>query len=102
MRDYTLKQEAVNLDHKAAAFGVERKLYNWVIVLNLNCLDRYAAKNIGNTDLEYRDMVPMQRMSDYQEWIENTAFNLNHSAKSRAKSRKIIQVFNFYLNVKKL
>lgn len=30
-------------------------------------------------------------MSDYQEWIENTAANLNMSSKSRARSRKIVQ-----------
>lgn len=27
LRDYTLKQEAVNLDHRAAAFGADRKNY---------------------------------------------------------------------------
>lgn len=41
--------------------------------------------------MEFRDQVPMQRMSEYQEWVEGTAFNLNHSAKARARSRKIIQ-----------
>lgn len=36
---------------------------------------------------------PLQRMSDYQEWVENTAHNLNQAAKARAKSRKLIQVW---------
>ncbi|KAI1706560.1 tektin family domain-containing protein [Ditylenchus destructor] len=76
VRDYTLKQEAVNLDHKAAALGIEH---------------RYT-KRSPNGDLEYRESsVPLQRMSEYQEWVENTAFNLNHSAKARTRCRKIIQ-----------
>jgi len=83
IRDYTLKQEAVNLDHKAAAFGVEYRA-------SPNAATKRAAGG-GDAGLEYRDTVPMQRMSEYQEWVENTAFNLNNSAKSRARSRKIVQ-----------
>ncbi|KAH7725373.1 Protein R02E12.4 [Aphelenchoides avenae] len=75
IRDYTLKQEAVNLDHRAAAFGVDA---------------RYAGRN-ANGEIEYRDAVPLQRMSEYQEWVENTAVNLNNSAKNRQRSRKITQ-----------
>ncbi|CAD5229402.1 unnamed protein product [Bursaphelenchus okinawaensis] len=76
LRDYTLKQEAVNLDHRAAAFGAD---------------PRYVGKRAAPGEVEYRDTVPLQRMSDYQEWIENTAVNLNNSSKARAKSRKIVQ-----------
>uniref|UniRef100_A0A1I7SME0 Tektin n=1 Tax=Bursaphelenchus xylophilus TaxID=6326 RepID=A0A1I7SME0_BURXY len=76
LRDYTLKQEAVNLDHRAAAFGAD---------------PRYVGKRAQPGEVDYRDTVPLQRMSDYQEWIENTAVNLNNSSKARAKSRKIVQ-----------
>uniref|UniRef100_A0A915DUK9 Tektin n=1 Tax=Ditylenchus dipsaci TaxID=166011 RepID=A0A915DUK9_9BILA len=75
VRDYTLKQEAVSLDHKAAAFGIEHRF----------------TKRTPSGELELRETMPMQRMSEYQEWVENTAFNLNHSAKSRTRSRKIVQ-----------
>lgn len=42
-------------------------------------------------NLELRDVGPLQRMSEYQEWVENTASNLNASAKARTRSRKIVQ-----------
>lgn len=54
-------------------------------------LARYAGQR-ANTEVEYRDAVPLQRMSEYQEWVENTAVNLNNSAKNRQRSRKITQV----------
>ncbi|KAI6191925.1 hypothetical protein M3Y97_00280600 [Aphelenchoides bicaudatus] len=76
LRDYTLKQEAVNLDHRAAAFGTDA---------------RYIGRRAGAAEYDYRDTVPLQRMSEYQEWVENTAINLNNSAKARQRSRKIVQ-----------
>ncbi|CAD5234394.1 unnamed protein product [Bursaphelenchus xylophilus] len=114
LRDYTLKQEAVNLDHRAAAFGADRKLTavprlggkrQLTCYIHLystshfpkrwgNCrpfLPRYVGKRAQPGEVDYRDTVPLQRMSDYQEWIENTAVNLNNSSKARAKSRKIVQ-----------
>lgn len=76
MRDFTLKQEAVSLDHKAAAVAVDSK---------------YALRKAPEVDnLELRDIGPLQRMSEYQEWVENTASNLNNSAKARTRSRKIV------------
>uniref|UniRef100_A0AC35FDX7 Tektin n=1 Tax=Panagrolaimus sp. PS1159 TaxID=55785 RepID=A0AC35FDX7_9BILA len=77
MRDFTLKQEAVSLDHRAAAVAVDSK---------------YLLKRPPDSDnLELRDVGPLQRMSEYQEWVENTASNLNSSAKARTRSRKIVQ-----------
>uniref|UniRef100_A0AC35THJ8 Col_cuticle_N domain-containing protein n=1 Tax=Rhabditophanes sp. KR3021 TaxID=114890 RepID=A0AC35THJ8_9BILA len=74
-RDFMLKQEAINLDHRSAALGVEGR-YN---------------KRMAEGDLEIRDGAPLQRMSEYNDWVENTAANLNQSAKARAVSRKIVQ-----------
>ncbi|KAF8384431.1 hypothetical protein PRIPAC_73573, partial [Pristionchus pacificus] len=77
IRDLTLKQEAISLDNRSVTMGSE------------------AVKNSLRTPdgdrLEYRDGAPLQRMSEYQEWIENTANNLNYSAKARVNSRKIGQ-----------
>ncbi|GMT33454.1 hypothetical protein PFISCL1PPCAC_24751, partial [Pristionchus fissidentatus] len=77
IRDLTLKQEAISLDNRSVSMGSE------------------AVKNSLRTPdgdrLEYRDGAPLQRMSEYQEWIENTANNLNYSAKARVNSRKIGQ-----------
>ncbi|GMR32550.1 hypothetical protein PMAYCL1PPCAC_02745, partial [Pristionchus mayeri] len=77
IRDLTLKQEAISLDNRSVSIGSE------------------AVKNSLRTPdgdrLEYRDGAPLQRMSEYQEWIENTANNLNYSAKARVNSRKIGQ-----------
>lgn len=38
-------------------------------------------------------------MSEYQEWVENTAINLNNSAKARQRSRKIVQVNRLFVCV---
>ncbi|KAI6173635.1 hypothetical protein M3Y98_01102600 [Aphelenchoides besseyi] len=76
LRDYTLKMEAVNLDHRAASFGTNPK---------------YIGRRANAVEFDYRDTVPLQRMSEYQEWVENTAMNLNNSAKARQRSRKIVQ-----------
>ncbi len=51
-----------------------------------------------NGELEYRDVAPLQRMSEYQEWVENTSVNLNNAAKSRTRSRKIVQVFDYHVS----
>uniref|UniRef100_A0AC34QI13 Tektin n=1 Tax=Panagrolaimus sp. JU765 TaxID=591449 RepID=A0AC34QI13_9BILA len=75
LRDFTLKQEAVSLDHKAAAVAVDSK---------------YMRRPLETDNLELRDVGPLQRMSEYQEWVENTATNLNASAKARTRSRKIV------------
>ncbi|CEF64274.1 AT25102p [Strongyloides ratti] len=74
-RDFMLKQEAITLDHRSAALGIQ-KTYN---------------KRMVDGNFEIRDGVPLQRMSEYGEWVENTSANLNQSAKARARSRKIIQ-----------
>ena len=76
MRDFTLKQEAVSLDHRAAAVAVDSKYL--------------LRKGLEVDNLELRDVGPLQRMSEYQEWVENTAANLNTSAKARTRSRKIV------------
>uniref|UniRef100_A0A0N5BRW9 Tektin n=1 Tax=Strongyloides papillosus TaxID=174720 RepID=A0A0N5BRW9_STREA len=74
-RDFTLKQEAITLDHRSAALGTQPK---------------YQKRTIDG-NFEIRDGVPLQRMSEYGEWVENTSANLNQSAKARARSRKIVQ-----------
>uniref|UniRef100_A0A915AKU0 Tektin n=1 Tax=Parascaris univalens TaxID=6257 RepID=A0A915AKU0_PARUN len=76
MRDWTLKQEAIALDHRSAAMGTDVKL---------------AARTPDGERLEYRDGAPLHRMSEYPEWIENTALNLNQAARARVHSRKITQ-----------
>ena len=94
LRDYTLKQEAVSLDHRAAAFGTDRKFASSCTTICIR--EKRSAKLIGRranaAEYDYRDTVPLQRMSEYQEWVENTAINLNSSAKARQRSRKIVQV----------
>uniref|UniRef100_A0A9J2PS47 Tektin n=1 Tax=Ascaris lumbricoides TaxID=6252 RepID=A0A9J2PS47_ASCLU len=76
MRDWTLKQEAIALDHRSAAMGTDVKL---------------AARTPDGDRLEYRDGAPLHRMSEYPEWVENTAINLNQAARARVHSRKITQ-----------
>uniref|UniRef100_A0A7E4VWY2 Tektin n=1 Tax=Panagrellus redivivus TaxID=6233 RepID=A0A7E4VWY2_PANRE len=78
IRDFTLKQEAVSLDHRAAAVAVDSKYQS-------------RRANFDADNLELRDVGPLQRMSEYQEWVENTAVNLNASSKARTRSRKIVQ-----------
>lgn len=85
MRDWTLKQEAIALDHRSAAMGTDVKL---------------AARTPDGDRLEYRDGAPLHRMSEYPEWVENTAINLNQAARARVHSRKITQVITcFYKNM---
>ncbi|KAK0404227.1 hypothetical protein QR680_017353 [Steinernema hermaphroditum] len=76
LRDFTLKQEAITVDHKSAAMGVDEK---------------YRLETPEGRHLDVREGVPLQRMSELDEWIENTARNLNATAKARANSRKIVQ-----------
>lgn len=76
MRDLTLKQEAITMDHKSVAMADGEK----------------AIRTPDGDRLEYRDGAPLQRMSEYNEWIENTGQNLNYAARSRVQSRKIAQV----------
>ncbi|CAI5455363.1 unnamed protein product [Caenorhabditis angaria] len=77
LRDLTLKQEAINLDHKSVAMGVDGK--------------SAAARTPDGDRLDYREGAPLQRMSEYSEWIENTGNNLNYAARARVHSRKIAQ-----------
>ncbi|VDM40091.1 unnamed protein product [Toxocara canis] len=76
MRDWTLKQEAIALDHRSAAMGTDAKM---------------ASRTPDGERLEYRDGAPLHRMSEYPEWVENTAVNLNQAARARVHSRKIAQ-----------
>ncbi|TKR80765.1 hypothetical protein L596_014779 [Steinernema carpocapsae] len=76
LRDFTLKQEAITLDHRSAAIAIDEK---------------YRMETPEGRNLNIREGVPMQRMSEYDEWIENTARNLNAAAKARENSRKIVQ-----------
>uniref|UniRef100_A0A914RSQ8 Tektin n=1 Tax=Parascaris equorum TaxID=6256 RepID=A0A914RSQ8_PAREQ len=69
-------EEAIALDHRSAAMGTDVKL---------------AARTPDGERLEYRDGAPLHRMSEYPEWIENTALNLNQAARARVHSRKITQ-----------
>ncbi|CAI4225940.1 unnamed protein product [Auanema sp. JU1783] len=77
LRDLTLKQEAIVLDNKSASMGHDGR----------SAVDRTP----DGDRLDYRDGLPLQRMSEYNEWIENTGQNLNFSARARVSSRKLAQ-----------
>uniref|UniRef100_A0A158PP90 Tektin n=1 Tax=Anisakis simplex TaxID=6269 RepID=A0A158PP90_ANISI len=79
MRDWTLKQEAIALDNRSASMGTDHKLAT-------------STTTPDGERLEYRDGAPLNRMSEYPEWVENTAINLNQSARARVHSRKLTQV----------
>jgi hypothetical protein len=77
MRDWTLKQEAISLDHRSAAMTLAGSGANM--------------RTPDGVQLELRDGMPLQRMSEYAEWVESTAVNLNNAAKNRVHSRKLAQ-----------
>lgn len=92
IRDLTLKQEAISLDNRSVTMGSEA-VKNSLRTPDGDRLE-YRLRIclfILNYVLFFSDGAPLQRMSEYQEWIENTANNLNYSAKARVNSRKIGQ-----------
>lgn len=87
IRDLTLKQEALVLDHKSVGMADGEK---GVRTPDGERLD-YRSARFLYYDQNFREGAPLQRMSEYGEWIENTGQILNHSAKARVQSRKIAQ-----------
>ncbi|EGT30453.1 hypothetical protein CAEBREN_23666 [Caenorhabditis brenneri] len=77
LRDLTLKQEAISLDHKSVAIGADGS--------------KTVVRTPDGDRLDFREGAPLQRMSEYSEWIENTGNNLNYAARARVHSRKIGQ-----------
>ncbi|KAI6226449.1 hypothetical protein M3Y99_01295400 [Aphelenchoides fujianensis] len=61
----------------------QMKEFNGIIEKQLEINEaKYIGRRANASEFDYRDTVPLQRMSEYQEWIENTALNLNNSAKA--------------------